>query len=643
MNKLLRWGEKPDGKTKGKNVAVDLLWNIDALSATNFDLGMKFVKKCISWLRLKNAHEQEGIFRKAGDEERLELLQKEISSKVTKDGQLDYEFSDYEDVHTISTLLKRYLRGMKEPLLTYDQYDAFIASDNFSDNDVRYQSIRFALSLIPTMNHTMLFEILFYMNEVAQYEKVNKMSARNLAIVLAPNILRNQSAKLTPMQLLTDSAHSNAIIETMIHDTKSILVTDEVFQQETAVKFRKTMRDIYHVTQRHGQKVYEKMKQESKLTDEEMDEKLRACVEQVNAGEIDADSLLGMASNKRTPSKGANHLHTHVRPALTVMFEEVEGGATNTAIANNDEKDKLNHSHGDSSAGRSLESSNPKDTATVAKTKKERPSAKPKMARYNTIGECEQDHSAEAIKSSKGEDRKEKYHTIGEGCEPLLASSDQKRARPESSRVSKNRKPVYNSMPSSVLEESDERAPLHHSTSSRALKQSQGLADVEKTNSKPDLADTADLTSSSGVVKKKDKLDSEGKNSPKVKDKADKEKDREDRDRGLSRPSKGPKEPKQKESPRSREHSPSARTSSNPREARSSRISINKDARLKRSSANLNSLLTGLSGIDVDTIMMFQISEADQQNLDDEVEMAMKEILANSVPLEEFKQLAQTG
>jgi hypothetical protein len=58
--------------------------------------------------------------------------------------------------------------------------------------------------------------------------------------------------------------------------------------------------------------------------------------------------------------------------------------------------------------------------------------------------------------------------------------------------------------------------------------------------------------------------------------------------------------------------------------------------------ANLNSLLTGLSGLDVDTIMMFQISEADQKNLDDEVELAMKEILANSVPLEEFK-LATTG
>jgi hypothetical protein len=444
MNKLLRWGDKPDGKSNRKPVVVDYLWNIDSLSAPNFEIGMKFVKKCISWLRSKNAHLQEGIFRKAGDEERLEVLQKEITGKVTN-GQLEYEFSEVEDVHTVSTLLKRYLRGMKEPLLTFDQYDAFIASDNFSDNDVRFQSIRFALSLIPTMNHTMLFEILFYMNEISQHETVNKMSARNLAIVLAPNILRNQSAKLTPMQLLTDSAHSNSIIETMIYDTKSILVTDEVFQQETAVKFRKTMRDIYHVTQRHGQKVYDKMKQESRMTDEEMDEKLRACVEQVNAGEIDADSLLGMSSNKRTPSKGQS-LHAHVRPALTVMFEEVEGGALNPAL---EEKEKLNVSLGDSSAGRSLESSNPKDSA-VTKAKKERPSAKPKGSKYNTIGECEQDHSSEG-KSSKGE-AKEKYHTIGADVGvPLLAtSSDQSKrvARPDSSRVSKSRKPVYNSMPS---------------------------------------------------------------------------------------------------------------------------------------------------------------------------------------------------
>lgn len=438
MNKLLRWGDKPDGKdgksSKGKITTVDLLWNIDNLTTQNFDIGMKFVKKCLCWLREKNAHLLEGIFRKAGDEERLEVLQKEINGKIGKEGQLEFEFSATEDAHTIATLLKRYLRSMKEPLLTYDQYDAFIASDNFSDNDVRFQSIRFALSLIPKMNHTMLFEILFYMNEVAQHEKTNKMSSRNLAIVLAPNILRNQSAKLTPMQLLTDSAHSNSIIDTMIHDTKSILVTDEVFAQQTAVKFRQTMRDIYHVTQRHGQKVYEKMKQESKLTDEEMDEKLRACVEQVNAGEIDADSLIGMASNKRTPSKGSS-IHS-VRPALTVMFDEVEvAGNANT----NSESEKANMSR-DESSGPPLDSSNPATTKDgAAKPKKDRPSAKQKPSKYNTIGECEQDHSTE----HKGAP---KYNTIAE-CEPLTAS-DQKRARPDSSRVGKNRKPVYNSMPS---------------------------------------------------------------------------------------------------------------------------------------------------------------------------------------------------
>lgn len=296
-----------DDKKKNANkkvvMAEDFLWDIDSLNASNFEIGIKFVKKCIAWLKLKNAHNYEGIFRKAGEVERLEVLQKEISAKVNSNA--DFSFGDNEDVHVVATILKRYLRGMKEPLLTFDQYDAFIASDNFSDNEMRFSSIRFALSLIPTINHTMLFEVLFYFNEVSKHEEVNMMSSRNLAIVLAPNILRSEGNK-SPIQILTDSAHANSIVETLIKDTSHIFGSDDL-KPEAAAKFRQTMRDIYHVTQRHGEKVLKKLKEESHLSPEQFDEKLKECVEKVKNGEIDSELLFGASGMKKatkaTPSR----------------------------------------------------------------------------------------------------------------------------------------------------------------------------------------------------------------------------------------------------------------------------------------------------------------------------------------------------
>jgi hypothetical protein len=49
--------------------------------------------------------------------------------------------------------------------------------------------------------------------------------------------------------------------------------------------------------------------------------------------------------------------------------------------------------------------------------------------------------------------------------------------------------------------------------------------------------------------------------------------------------------------------------------------------------------LAGLSGVNHETILLFQLSDSEQKCLDDEVEQAMKEILENSVPLEEIKKM----
>jgi hypothetical protein len=40
-----------------------------------------------------------------------------------------YTFAKEEDIHTIATLLKRYLREMRDPVLTFKHYCDFIAAD----------------------------------------------------------------------------------------------------------------------------------------------------------------------------------------------------------------------------------------------------------------------------------------------------------------------------------------------------------------------------------------------------------------------------------------------------------------------------------------------------------------------------------
>jgi len=44
----------------------------------------------------------------------------------------EYNFENDDDDHLVATLLKRFFRDMKTPLLTFDLYDTFIGADGIS-------------------------------------------------------------------------------------------------------------------------------------------------------------------------------------------------------------------------------------------------------------------------------------------------------------------------------------------------------------------------------------------------------------------------------------------------------------------------------------------------------------------------------
>lgn len=106
----------------------------------------------------------------------------------------NYKFSKEEDIHTIATLLKRYLREMKDPLLTFKHYCDFIAADGTSrlhftglllnrigrwivallcshaldnqDAEARFKDVVAALTLIPKANYELLKELMLFLHKV---------------------------------------------------------------------------------------------------------------------------------------------------------------------------------------------------------------------------------------------------------------------------------------------------------------------------------------------------------------------------------------------------------------------------------------------------------------------------------------------
>ena len=153
----------------------------------------------------------EGVFRKNGNIKGLRDLTEKLDSK---EGDVDLS---KESPVQVAALLKKFLRELPDPLLTYKLYRVFIISQSRStkcskcrnqstltysqeiaDEDKRRRVLHLACCLLPK-SHRDSMEILFaFLNWAASFSQVDdevgsKMDTHNLATVIAPNILKEKT------------------------------------------------------------------------------------------------------------------------------------------------------------------------------------------------------------------------------------------------------------------------------------------------------------------------------------------------------------------------------------------------------------------------------------------------------------------
>jgi len=182
-------------KTKPKdgtfNVPLDIL--VDRYGV-NSDLGMSqgtvkipiFIEKIIRALRTKDLT-IEGIFRKNGNIRRLKALTESLDQNPE-----NINFDEDNSIQ-LAALLKKFLRELPEPLLTFKLHKIFIQSQKQNDENKRFKIIQSACTLLPKCNRDLLEVLLIFLKEVASYSSQNKMDIDNLATIIAPTICYSKS------------------------------------------------------------------------------------------------------------------------------------------------------------------------------------------------------------------------------------------------------------------------------------------------------------------------------------------------------------------------------------------------------------------------------------------------------------------
>ncbi|KAI7903638.1 uncharacterized protein BX663DRAFT_507164 [Cokeromyces recurvatus] len=186
---------KPKEGTFG--VPIDILVDKNGIES-NLGLGPtrmikipSFIDECVTAMKQMDMS-VEGIFRKNGNIRRL----KELCDDIDKNPGCA-QFTNETPIQ-IAALIKKFLRELPDPLLTFKLHRLFIAAYKLKSEADRKRVIHLICCLLPKANRDTMEVLFIFMKWVAQFAEDaegggSKMTVENLATVIAPNILYSKS------------------------------------------------------------------------------------------------------------------------------------------------------------------------------------------------------------------------------------------------------------------------------------------------------------------------------------------------------------------------------------------------------------------------------------------------------------------
>ncbi|XP_042834637.1 GEM-interacting protein isoform X3 [Panthera tigris] len=180
----------------------------------------------------------QGIYRISGSRVRVERL-----CQALENGRRLVDMSG-NSPHDISSVLKRFLQELTDPVVPFHLYDAFISLAKTLHADPGHDpgtpspspevicSLKTLLVQLPDSNYSTLRHLVAHLFRVAAQFEENKMSANNLGIVFGPTLLRPPdgpgAAGAGPVTCLLDSGHQAQLIEFLIVNYEQIFGMDDL-------------------------------------------------------------------------------------------------------------------------------------------------------------------------------------------------------------------------------------------------------------------------------------------------------------------------------------------------------------------------------------------------------------------------------
>lgn len=142
------------------------------------------IELCVCCLLEKGLYE-EGLLRVGCASSKLRRMISAINANYVTPPLAD----KYADPHVTAGVLKKYLRSLPDPLLTFEFYPDFVAAAQKQNESARKAAILNIVNQLPRENYDNLRYLMKFLSYLSEKNQENKMSPQNITIVFTVAVL----------------------------------------------------------------------------------------------------------------------------------------------------------------------------------------------------------------------------------------------------------------------------------------------------------------------------------------------------------------------------------------------------------------------------------------------------------------------
>ncbi|KAG9316844.1 RhoGAP-domain-containing protein [Chiua virens] len=174
------------------------------------------VEKCIEAVETL-ALDFEGVYRKTGGTGQTKM----ITQLFDRGDYTAFDLRDtdrFNDICSVTSVLKTYFRSLPVPLLTFDLHEEFIAAAGLKDPALKMKHLQELVSRLPPEHYHTLRYLVLHLHRVREHSDMNLMNARNLGVVFGPTLMWSRD----PGSEFSDMAGKALMVEWLVENAPTI-------------------------------------------------------------------------------------------------------------------------------------------------------------------------------------------------------------------------------------------------------------------------------------------------------------------------------------------------------------------------------------------------------------------------------------